>query len=303
MLKEIEEKLRNVTLEGGNLVPVKNLSFKLITKSGNFELTPEQSRIISTWEEMYFKLFERMKNKEFPVEPIKIEDGKVEIAVGHPFHRANASINTLHGISVAGLVASEWYGILECEGEAYFCTFLDTLQEELPYKEFGRFPNKEEREYLRKYLCAKKNHNAAFSKDCMRKVTLFFDGNNQVMKELINIDFFQYLKVRKEHPEKLEQIYDKNVIELFEEVCDAQNMDFSATFHDENDYERKSWLAIPMGIPPMLINGICINSVESPDLLEKINEIAEMFPNAVIFNENKEVLHYPLVNEEKPKSL
>ena len=123
------------------------------------------------------------------------------------------------------------------------------------------------------------------------------------MKELINIDFFQYLKVRKEYPEKLEQIYDKNVIELFEEVCDAQNMDFSATFHDENDYERKSWLAIPMGIPPMLINGICINSVESPDLLEKINEIAEMFPNAVIFNENKEVLHYPLVNEEKPKSL
>ncbi len=304
MLEEITTKLKNVTLSGANLGNRQNVSFQSIAKSGEFDLTPEQRKILSNWERIYLRLFERLKNNEFPINPIPIEDGRVSIDVGHPFHRASASISTLKGISVAGLVASEWYGILESEDEAYFCTFLNKVQEEVPDIDNSELSIDEQRKYLRRQSAAKKNRNTAFCHSpCIKNIALFFDGNNPVMKFLMRLDFFEYLKIRKEHPEKIEQIYDKRVIDLFEKVCDAQNMSFSAKFHDENDYDRKTWLAIPMGVPPMLVNGICINTVANPELIERIDEIAEMFPNAVIFNENKEVLRYPLVNEEQPKSL
>ena len=47
----------------------------------------------------------------------------------------------------------------------------------------------------------------------------------------------------------------------------------------------------------MFVNGICINSVNSPELIAIVDKISEMFPNATIFNENKEVLHYPLLSD------
>ena len=303
MLDEIKSKLKNVTLTGANLGSCQNVSFQSIAESDKFGLTIEQKRILSIWEKIYLRLFEKLQNNEYPVNPILIKDGKVSISVGHPFHRASASISTLYGISVAGLVASEWYGILESEDEAYFCTFLNTLQEELPDVN-NDLSIEQQFDYSRRQTAAKKNRSNAFrSNPYIKSVTLFFDGNNEIMKFLMSLDFFEYLKIKKEHPEELEKIYDKRVIDLFEKVCGAQNMEFSAKFHDEKDYERKTWLAIPMGVPPMLVNGICINTIATPELIERIDEIAEMFPNAVIFNENKEVLHYPLVNEENPKSL
>ena len=97
------------------------------------------------------------------------------------------------------------------------------------------------------------------------------------------------------HPEKLKEIYPEQLITLYEVVCGAEYMEFSSEFHNETDYVRKTWLAIPFGIPPQLINGICINSQEEPEFIEHLDEISEMFPNATIFNEKREVIRYSLV--------
>ena len=57
-------------------------------------------------------------------------------------------------------------------------------------------------------------------------------------------------------------------------------------------------MSVPVAIFVLLfINGICINTIASPELIERVDEISKMFPNAVIFNENKEILHYPLINK------
>ena len=81
------------------------------------------------------KSIEKLQNNEFPINPLKVENGVVIVDNGQLFHSFLASIGTLKAISKAGIVASEWFGILEDEAEAYCCAFLNQLQEELPYKE------------------------------------------------------------------------------------------------------------------------------------------------------------------------
>lgn len=96
--------------------------------------------------------------------------------------------------------------------------------------------------------------------------------------------------------------YDKYLIELFERACVPSKMT-SSHFHDENHYRTMTWKAIPLGIPPMLINGICINDEVSKDLIENLDVIQNLFPKAVIFNQNKDVLRYSLVDEKSSMSM
>lgn len=294
MFEHIKEELKNISIEGGNLRKQDDVSFDLI--SNHFSnLSDESKKILEHWQNFYFQIFEKLQNNEFPTNPLKVENGVVIVDNGQLFHRSLASIETFKGISKVGIVATEWFGILESENEAYCCAFLDQLQEELPYKEFGRLLNKEEERYLNQYREALHNRNAAFS-SYPSFATFFLDNSNQIMQMLMKFDFFEYLKNKKEHPEKIKEIYPTELINLYEKVCDAENMEFSSKFHDANNYKRKTWLAIPLGIPPFLINGICINS--KSEIINHLDEISEMFPNAIIFNENKDVLKYPLSKEE-----
>lgn len=116
-------------------------------------------------------------------------------------------------------------------------------------------------------------------------------------------DFFEYLKIKKEHPKKLKEIYPIELIDLYEEVCCANFLvkGGSSSFHDGTDYMRKTWLATPLGIPSFLINGICINSKSK--IINHLDEISEMFPNTVIFNERREVIKYPVLKEENTETI
>ena len=286
-------KLKNITVIGNNLGDVENVSFDFISR--HFHFDERQKAIVENWERAYINMYDTLASGRYPTEKMSTEDGKVVIEQGSPFHRMPARLDSLRYISLGGLVASEWYGISESQGEAPYCTFLDRLQEELP-----RYPDNydqlsfdERNSYLQKYGISVRNHRSAFA-DNPREITFYFDDKNPCMKKLMSFDYFEYLKIRKESPEKIGEMYPKELVEFYELVIGASDKKFSARFHDDNQYETKSWMAIPLGIPPMLVNGICINSKASEDILEHLDEIVEMFPNATIFNENKEVMRYQL---------
>ena len=63
--------------------------------------------------------------------------------------------------------------------------------------------------------------------------------------------------------------------------------------HDNPNYHTYTWQAIPGGIPPQLIVGIQIGS-QNKQLLEQIDEIQKLFPNAAIFDET-----HALVSQQK----
>ena len=296
MFEHIKEELKNISIVGGNLSKKDDVSFDLI--SNHFpDLTEKQKKILEQWQNFYFQIFEKSQNNEFPINPLKVENGVVMVDNGQLFHRFPASIEALKSISKVGVVATEWFGIPEEEGEAYYCTFLNQLQE-LPYKKFEQ----EEAEYLKQCFAANQNRNIAFPKGRWH-ATLFFDNSNQIMQMLMKFDFFEYLKIKKEHPEKIKEIYPIELIALYEKVCCANFLVKGASplFHDETDYMRKTWLAIPLGIPPFLINGICINS--KSEIINHLDEISEMFPNAIIFNERRVVIKYPALKEENAETI
>ena len=192
MFEDIKKKLSNVSLYGNNLGLSNTTSFDLISRRFEFE-SEDGKKIVEYWERMYFEIYIKLLNNEIPVHQLDIEDGIVNINSGHSFHRLPLRMVSLHNISVGGLLASEWFNILESESEAYLCTFLDTVQDELPQIDFGPYPTEEERVYLRKFHASLKNRRAAFS---IKKggISLFFDINNPIMQMLIKFDFFEYLK-------------------------------------------------------------------------------------------------------------
>ena len=194
----------------------------------------------------------------------------------------------LRNISVGGVVASEWFEKNESAGEAYYCAFLNTIQENVPEIP----PENQDVLYRHKVSMVNQNHNCAFGN--YGEIALFFDMDNPIMKQLLSFDFFEYLKIRKLDYNKIKEIYPYQVIELYEKICGASWMEASSKFNDDYSYDTKSWRAIPLGVPPMLINGICINSKLMPQFESSIEEISTLFPNATIFNENKEVIAYPL---------
>ena len=63
------------------------------------------------------------------------------------------------------------------------------------------------------------------------------------------------------------------------------------------EFKTNYWSAIPGGIPPFLINGICIKRNKYSD--EELDELSKLYPNAVIFNSRKEVVRYPYKLEEE----
>ena len=290
MYDQIKQKMANVKIVGKNLGVVDNCSFGLISE--HFDLSDEGKVSLNFWENFYFNLFNLLQLPENKVNFLDIEEDHVNIYPGQPFHSMVADPQALRNISICGLVASEWFGQLESEGEAYCCTFLNTFPEKIEKKTLGSSPTREDLDYYFMYSEAQKNYNIALGNT--RNLTLFFDMNNPIMKMLMNYDFFEYLKIRKQDYNKLQEIYPQELIDFYENVCSAQSLEFSSRFHDDNAYRTKSWLAIPLGIPPMLINGICINSKIMSNFENCLEELSTLFPNATIFNEKMEIITYPL---------
>ena len=221
------------------------------------------------------ELYERAKNgdsEETKIEPMQIgEDGKVVLYDGQIMHRCSASISTLDGIAHCGVLASEWFGEIESEAEGRFCTFLSR-----------RFTT--DREFINRLV-------RNYTRPGLSNIVLYFDEKNPLMQTLIDVDFFEYERQKAESPDGLKDKYTSSIIELYDTIIEPLSPS-GKHMHDSKYNVSFGWLAIPGGIPPQLVNGICINSktLETIDL----KTLRELYPSATIFDENQTVLSRPV---------
>ena len=110
----------------------------------------------------------------------------------------------------------------------------------------------------------------------------------------MRLDYFEYAHIKQMHPEMLSQMYTKEEIEILDFIYEKSFA--GRDFHNEPYFiGRELWHAIPGGIPPMLVSGVCVNMSDPyfKELQENIEMISICFPNAVIFDENQKVIAYP----------
>lgn len=230
----------------------------------------EQKRmIVKKLEKMYMDSVEESKETEVQLFPQK--NGKVEIVPGMLNHRCSNSLDSLKAISQYGILASEWFGIVESEREAVFCSFVDRIHSE-------ENPNNRAQILNAKRLRSLGN-----------ELLLFLDNNHPVMKKLLHLDFFEYKKVKKLTPEKLTEMYTEEEIELFDQIIEPFSGDLN--YHIDEMLPYHDWSAIPGGIPAALVNGICTKRVTYDK--EYIDELIKLFPSATIFNGDLEIIYTP----------
>jgi hypothetical protein len=169
--------------------------------------------------------------------------------------------------------------MVEKEREGIFCSFLNTVRPKEVNDVYDKILiTKNECGYLGKYdECA-----------------LFFNQDNPMIQMLTRLDFFEYAHIKQTEPESLSKRYSKEEIEILDFIYARSS---GKHFHDGRDriLGRDLWVAIPGGIPPMLVSGVCINMTNKmlKELQDNISTISTCFPNAVIFDENQNVLSYP----------
>ena len=227
------------------------------------------------------KIFETAneESKQIPTRQMRIKDGLVEIRGGLLHHRCTSKIDGLDGIAQMGVLASEWFGFLESEGEARLCAFLSRW-------------NTEEQEKI--FKTKGPNSNAAKLGDISGKsVILFFDETHPVMQKLVHIDYFEYEKIKRTNPQKMQE-YTQEQTEILDFI-EANSNESGKSFHLDETDSRCNWLAIPGGIPSRLINGICVSCMKYKD--EYIRKLHSLFPQATIFNGSKQVLYNPELSQ------
>ncbi len=241
-------------------------------QNGELLLTEKHKKLLEFIENLYFSSLE----EEITVKQMDVENGKVIIPQDHICHQWNLSsleqvespleqveyyLKQFKSYADLGIIATEWFGILESQSEARFCVFVKgDLQK-----------------------------TASFEGDFSSTAILFFiDNTNPLWERLVSLDFFEYVHIKQQSPEKISSLYPKEIIELYEEILLPLSPGAEAT-HDYPNSQCYSWRAIPGGIPPQLINGIQIGS-ENKLLIQQIEKIQEMFPQAIIFDEHRTVL-------------
>lgn len=269
-INEIKEKSNPIDLRGINLKLVTNCHFDSLFK--HFPFKGKKREALISLERLYSHFYTLLENDQ-DISRIKEENDKVVFDENSYFHITPMSLKNLISISEIGLVASEWFGQLESHREACFCTFLNrynSLEEDA--KTGGRIA------YYNYFLNLTSDNN----------VWLFFDGKNKYMKELLDLDFFDYQRIKKDYPDLINSLYPENVLNIYENLI-LPLSPASSSFHDKFS-DTYFWKSIPGGIPPMLINGICIG--DDSKLFDKLDIIQELFPNATIFDGERNVLGY-----------
>ena len=274
--EDLKKKIGSFTISGANL-PDEKVSLKRLRECAEkAKFSREQLAQIDKIEKLYLSLLE----KDIEAKPLNIgKDGKVEIKEGQIFHRARANdMDDFDRFSKLGVVASEWFGKFESADEGRFCAFLNrVLNEKHPYYQMNSTARKSPQSPI-----------LARSPVQKPKITFYFDESNPVMKKLMSMDFFEYQHVKNNNPDEIPEKYIQDYIDIIETVILPQSPN-SRNFHENPNMPYIAWMAIPGGIPPRLINGICINN-QNKEFMDNLDEIGKMFPNAVIFDQTEQVL-------------
>ena len=258
-------------IRGANILE-KNVEYNRLSNY-NWTDNPRLIKIINNIETMYNDI--KTKAKEQNIKFLKTTDGNVILPVHALNHRCTNSIENLREISKHGILASEWFGELESEREACFCTFLSRMKgDDYPY------------------------HGDLAEDDRSRlnignNIILFFDDTNNIMKYLLHLDYFEFEHQKQINP-NYKSLYTEDELKMLEELIEPLSpagMDMRRDYNSKTNY----WSAIPGGVPSELINGVCIKNNDYTD--DELNEINTLFPNAVIFDSNKKVVRYPLINK------
>lgn len=227
--------------------------------------------LIKYLEKMYYSFCNEKDNttvQDFPID----DNGKAIITSGMVNHRCSCEFDILRNISKYGVLASEWFGILESENEGRFCVFVSKMKnEDYPYK-----GDLAEDNYSR--LNIGKN------------IILFFDASNPIMQFLLHLDYFEYERMKQDDSSKINTLYDESEIELFDKLIEPLSP-FGKDMRKNYNCKINYWSAIPGGIPSFLINGICIKNNQFSN--EQIDELSNLFPNATIFRGNLDIVHLP----------
>ncbi len=263
-----------ITIAGANLEPTSVFFGTFFEFFKDYAETDEQKESLLWFENYFNSLLE--ESKKTSVKPMKVSNGHVVIEDGMIFHRCEPTLETLNNISKC-LLATEWFGLPESEGECRFCASLNTARTTQIRKGFTQF-----------YTGTKQN--------CV----LYFDTSNPLMQKLLQTDYYRYAELKRTAPKKIEEQYSPEMIKFMENWV-LPNSKAGIKYHSEEykDLVFYDWWAIPGGIPAQLVNGVGISS-NNPELTSQIKEISKMFPNAVIFDKNKQVLYMP--SKEKAKA-
>lgn len=276
-LKEYYKK--GVTIKRRNDEDLEDVEFNMISegKIDRWVFEPEELEQVKVLEEKTKRAYEAAETTK--VTPMETKDGKVVLKLGAPFHRAIQDKQAIKNIAAGGILASEWFGAPESAGEGAFCAFLNTVVTQ---------------EHLDKTIAftGYRKQNIRAQHADTRQCVFYFDDTNPIMQTLMQMDYFEYEHVKNNTPEDLPKLYPQEVIDLFDKLIEP-NSGGGKTFHDNPEYKFYDWLAIPGGIPPQLINGLCVHSSRE-DILEDLSQIQKAFPNATIFDENDNVLSYAL---------
>lgn len=260
-----------MTINGANLREA-SVNFN---KLSNIHWTNDKriSEIINYLEKLYVSIQQEANQQS--INQMKVEDGKVIIEEHALNHRCSSSIDSLKMISMYGVLASEWFGILESEREGCFCAFVSRMKGE-KYPTHGDLAEDD-----KSRLNIGKN------------VILFFDDKNQILKYLLHLDYFEFEHQKQVNPQ-YKQLYTPDELKILEELIEPISP-AGKYMRCDHDFKTNYWSAIPGGIPSQFINGICIKKNKYSE--EELNELNLLFPNAVIFNSLREVIRYPIINQ------
>lgn len=258
-----------MVIKGANLGFVEG-EFKGLSKHELVNNSQLKSKV-RMLERLYYNLYERARNSE--VKPMSIdENNQVIIKPYMVNHSCAPDFENLKSISQYGVLASEWFDLLESEREGCFCTFVSRMKDD---------------EYQYRGDLAEDNYSRL---NIGRGVLLFFDETNPIMQYLLHLDYFEFEHIKETSPQILNQIYTKEEIDLLENFIEPLSPG-GRNMRSKHTSKSNYWSAIPGGIPSFLINGICIKRNKYSD--EELDELSRLFPNAVIFNNEKKVIRYP----------
>lgn len=298
----LEDNLKNITLDGGNIgdeskygkkfLPISKFDINIIMEYFECRIEflkkrltkfPEKQEEIDKLqniskeeileclqqlEDMYVNNMIQLQDNAI-ITPMKVQDGKVVISDGMLFH--TTGFDSLNGIAVGGIMPTEYFGELESEREGRFCSFIAERNQAC---------------LTQKSLPSEGN----------RRIFIYLDEQNPIMQELSGMDFFMFKELQRTNPELIKERFSDEVIKIFETLIEPLSP--AGDMHKGMGMMYDYWKAIPSGIPPLLINGICIQSKE-PEFEEKVKQIKEMFPNVTIFDEERNVLYRPEMKREK----